>query len=129
LELGYSALSRSDTPPRLLPGPSAQQLLSRSWWYGLATAPIVLGLAPGPLLPAPLHLIDILVFGGAAFFCSIRAFFSITKAFIVLRAEYRTGYTTLPSYVSPRLWLLDGRSGAVLRPPKVPQAPERTRDS
>jgi hypothetical protein len=107
----------AEGPPRLLPGPTAQQLMSRAQRYGLVTAPIILAMGVGPLLPTPIHQIQVLTVATAGIVCAVRATHAAVTAYSVIRSERRAGYTTLSSFASPRLWLLDWRSGEVLRRP------------
>jgi hypothetical protein len=92
--------------------------MSTAQRFGLATAPILLAMGIGPLLPTPIHQIEVLAVATAGMLCAVRAMHAAVTAYTVTRAERRAGYTTPSSFASPRLWLLDWRTGGVMRRPK-----------
>ena len=124
-----------ETPPRLLPGRSAESLL---WWYGRN-----LGLGIGahllsvsllvPRLPGLLDLLLMLGGGLALFWCLLRGLRRVGERNL---QELARGYTTLPLvfgdfwyggryYSGHRMpwdcsgaWHLHRSTGAVVRPPQ-----------
>lgn len=110
-------LASDQTPPQLLPGPSAEELtkpfLRNSIGALAGGAAMVMASISPPALTGPL------AFGGLAmiFVFGWRAWLANDRLGEALRREEAAGYTTV-SGSSHNLWRLDSRTGAVIRRPQ-----------
>ena len=108
-------------PPQLLDGPSARYWAKRAFGVVVVVFAGIVATVGGSFLPeAPRHVVVVigltLAIGGA-----------IVQAILALRLrsaqrrEKRAGYTTLFDEQFQELWLLDPRTGAVVRRPGEPR--------
>jgi hypothetical protein len=120
-----------ETPPRLLPGPSAGQWNERSS-RAITAAIVSVGLMPvASLLGEPPRDVALLVALIGALGAATVIFWSGVMQYQTMKRERDAGYTTLGYPSEASLWRLDPKTGAVvLRPGEQPtQARRGTKES
>jgi hypothetical protein len=108
----------SDTPPRLLPGPSAKEWSDRAWRYLSFTFLFALLIPFADPLPHPFEvaLVIALLLGG--FYFGALSLRSSAAFFRRRKEEFLAGYTTLRR-ANPSLWRLEATTGLVLQRPNL----------
>jgi hypothetical protein len=110
-------------PPQLLVGRTAADWSIRSAGYFGASLLVLVAITFLPAVPMPLtslYILGCLILVGVCLAQALRATFG---AYSATKAELRAGYTTLSVPDRPYVWLLNRKTGSVIRRPDTSRRP------